>query len=313
MDRFLEFVQPIKNIIGNFFNKKIVLYGYGYSGIYLEYILEEFFNLKVDYIVDKNITIYGKPINRPNLFEYLSDSEIVVLLTMSKAETIEKELSQIGNYKKNVNIFNMKEIIYGADKNVCINFFFFLEYRFRLDLLKEEDTSELDYDNADAFRCSPSRQMSMSKIFNNLLIEPKDKIIDIGCGKGGAILLIKNCGFNKVDGIELSKVLCNIARENLDKLQIENTNIINMDASLFDEYENYNFFYFYNPFQGNTFKGVIEKIENSYKKKKRSIHIIYANPTCHKSVIENGIFQLVQQVPTDYDCRLVNIYNNLEV
>jgi tRNA1(Val) A37 N6-methylase TrmN6 len=127
-------------------------------------------------------------------------------------------------------------------------------------------------------------------VLNDLKISKNDKILDIGCGKGYALYLMHQFNFKNIDGIELSKKLSDIAKKNFIIIK-KKTNIYNINATKFKYYENYNFFYMFNPFNRSIMEIVLNKIIKKINKKK--IYIIYNNPTCH--LILNKNFFLIKK------------------
>ena len=127
-------------------------------------------------------------------------------------------------------------------------------------------------------------------VLNDLKISKNDKILDIGCGKGYALYLMHQFNFKNIDGIELSKKLSDIAKKNFMIIK-KKTNIYNINAIKFKYYENYNFFYMFNPFNSSIMEIVLNKIIKKINKKK--IYIIYNNPTCH--LILNKNFFLIKK------------------
>ena len=89
-----------------------------------------------------------------------------------------------------------------------------------------------------------------------------DNILNVGCGKGGAILRMKKFKFSNVDGIEVAKQNAEVARNNFDKLRVNNFRIFNIDAIEFNGYSDHNYFYMYSPFLGIVMKLVITRILN---------------------------------------------------
>ena len=132
-------------------------------------------------------------------------------------------------------------------------------------------------------------------VLNDLKISKNDKILDIGCGKGYALYLMHQFNFKNIDGIELSKKLSDIAKITLTTYKMlkikKKTNIYNINAIKFKYYENYNFFYMFNPFNRSIMEIVLNKIIKKINKKK--IYIIYNNPTCH--LILNKNFFLIKK------------------
>ncbi len=126
---------------------------------------------------------------------------------------------------------------------------------------------------------------SLAFLFKNLNISQSDSIIDLGCGKGHALVQFSKYPFNKISGVELSKNLCEIAQSNLNILKIKNTSIINADAGKFNDYTNYNYIYLFNPFPCAVVTEVLKNIEHSLQKNPRKLTVIYNHPVCA------GLFQ----------------------
>lgn len=131
--------------------------------------------------------------------------------------------------------------------------------------------------------------------------------MDIGCGKGSAILRMTKFKFNNVDGIEIAKRNAYTARANFEKLRVDNVHIFNLDATEFDGYNNYNYFYMYNPFPDVVMQLVISRMLNQISTGK-NITIIYNNPVCHKALISAG-FRLLKAYPDQWG-NGINVYSN---
>lgn len=145
-----------------------------------------------------------------------------------------------------------------------------------------------------------------------LPISEKDSVLDIGCGKGKMVFYFDRLGFGRSDGLEFSKELAACARNNMQILR-RKSKIINADAKEFDDYCSYNYFYLFNPFDAETMRAVMLKIEKSYEQKPRKITIIYCNPCCHQQIIESGFFSLKYSDENFYrriTGRVYHIYEN---
>jgi len=108
-------------------------------------------------------------------------------------------------------------------------------------------------------------------VLQYLEINENDSIIDIGSGKGWALTIFNLFPFNKISGIELSKNDINISKNNLNLLGINNIELFNENAIIYNNYNYYNYLYFYNPFNSILFEKIIKKINN------KKIKIIYNN------------------------------------
>jgi hypothetical protein len=89
-----------------------------------------------------------------------------------------------------------------------------------------------------------------------------------------------------------------------------NIEIFNSNAIEFKNYDSYNYFYLYNPFQEDIMREVISKIENSLIEKPRHVTLIYKNPVCHKVVIENSVFKKSNEFKTEIKDIPFYIYSN---
>ncbi len=67
-------------------------------------------------------------------------------------------------------------------------------------------------------------------------------------------------GFKCVAGIELDHTLAEIGRSNMEKLKLD-AEIIEANATTFEDYKDFDVFYFYNPFGRSVFIPVIERIK----------------------------------------------------
>jgi SAM-dependent methyltransferase len=116
-----------------------------------------------------------------------------------------------------------------------------------------------------------------------------DAVLDIGCGKGGAMLsLLRH--FTKVDGIELAHAMVDTARRNLRRHR-RRCQIVCADATTFDQYGAYDTFYLYNPFPAEVLGPVVEKI----RQQRPDGRIIYLNPR-FPEVLEGRGFREISRV-----------------
>ncbi len=131
-------------------------------------------------------------------------------------------------------------------------------------------------------------------VLKNLPINQNDSIIDIGCGKGGALITLSKYPFQSVDGLDISDELISIAKSNLKKLKINKVKLFQSNAATFTDLEKYTHIYMANPFPCTIMKEVMSNIKKSIKKHPREVTIIYMNPLCH-DVICCSDFKLVRK------------------
>lgn len=153
-----------------------------------------------------------------------------------------------------------------------------------------ENIIKNNYDLNNYSTHSPSC-IGLIDVLEYLEITDNDSIIDIGSGKGWALTLFNLFPFKKITGIELSKIDNNICINNLNLLNIKNIEIINHDALLFNDYDDYNYLYFYNPFGADIFENIIKKIKNINTK------VIYNNiHDEEKNILNKYNFILIKEI-----------------
>ncbi len=150
---------------------------------------------------------------------------------------------------------------------------------------------------------------STLKAFKIFSINPNEvTLIDIGCGKGKVLCIWAKMFSNikKIVGIDYNQELVDICKKNINKFLLKNVYIKCCDATEinFDEDNNINLIYLYNPFNEKVLKKIIGKISN------KTI-IIYVNPIYKKVLISNSFSEY-------YDCKTWHenssyaIYSNIK-
>jgi len=129
-------------------------------------------------------------------------------------------------------------------------------------------------------------------VLKNLPIANDDSIIDLGCGKGGAMITMAQHGFLHVDGIEISPALVSIARENLIRCDVGRARIFCCDAAEFLAYDPYTFIYMFNPFPERVVRAAVGNLVGSSKRNGKPLTLIYNNPVCEEAVLAAGFHKI---------------------
>ena len=116
------------------------------------------------------------------------------------------------------------------------------------------------------------------KVLKKLNITSNDRILDIGCGKGLCLYYSSMFDFERIDGIEYSKKLTQIAKHNARLLNDRRIHIYNCDARNFKHYEEYNYFFINNPFSSEIMEQVVLAMIDSIKRRRRKITVLYQFP-----------------------------------
>src|SRR5512143_105611 len=81
------------------------------------------------------------------------------------------------------------------------------------------EPEEVGLDSKYVVHSSPSGNKYLIRLLQDLHVTNQDSILDIGCGKGSAMLAMLKFPFARVDGIELSKEIAATATRNFTKLK----------------------------------------------------------------------------------------------
>ncbi len=152
----------------------------------------------------------------------------------------------------------------------------------------------------------------LESILASLPISPSDQVLDLGSGKGGAMLTFARFPFARVDGVELSESLVAIAKRNLGRMGVRNCTIYHCDAAEFRDYARYNFLYMYHPFPTVVMTQVMRGIMDSLAAHPRRIVLIYRNPVL-PSVVEAAGFQKTAEFPGSQYPTLVYVKDPPEI
>jgi SAM-dependent methyltransferase len=141
-----------------------------------------------------------------------------------------------------------------------------------------------------------------------LNVKNTDSVLDIGSGKGGAVISLSKYPFKKIDGVEIYESVCKIAERNILRTKYKNIKIYCEDARDFGGYGNYNMFYMCNPFSDSIMVDVLKRINESVVENPRDIVLIYINPLYHDVVLKSGMF--VKYIDPNIFGLDVRIYSN---
>jgi 16S rRNA G966 N2-methylase RsmD len=124
-------------------------------------------------------------------------------------------------------------------------------------------------------------------------------LIDIGCGKGKVLFTGLNFGFKSIIGIDIKRNLLVICRKNINgnkklKNNKEFIKLININAIKY-KITNENVFFLNNPFSEIILNKFLKQIILSFRKNKRKIYLIYANPL-EKNKILNKQFKKIKTI-----------------
>lgn len=196
-------------------------------------------------------------------------------------------------FREIVLVFKQKRFFYSV--KYCL--WVILDRLRGVDFVKNEGNEKIGIKREQGCVYQATRDISCVKqILQKFDIKQNDSILDMGCGKGYMLKFFSTYPFGKVDGVELSERLCNIARHNIKKMKMNKCTVYHADASEFTQYDEYTFIYTFDSFPYYVMEKVMENIKMSLQRKNRKIILIYKSPVCHEIIMNSGIFKLQETV-----------------
>lgn len=112
---------------------------------------------------------------------------------------------------------------------------------------------------------------------------PKYTFLDVGCGKGRALMLALRYPFRRIVGVELSPELVRVANNNLGCFQAEWRKDVSAtafagDATRFDLPGGPLLVYLYHPFAAPVMREFLKHLETSLGREPRAVYVMYVNP-----------------------------------
>jgi hypothetical protein len=120
--------------------------------------------------------------------------------------------------------------------------------------------------------------------------------VDIGAGKGRAMLVASELPFHQVIGIELNPAMADIAQQNLDHWHSTHTadttaprltsiRLLEQDALTFDFPRTPTLLFLFHPFEAPVLKQLLRRVEAQFAKRPCTLDILYVNAEC-RSVLD---------------------------
>jgi SAM-dependent methyltransferase len=162
------------------------------------------------------------------------------------------------------------------------------------DDLKRFEKQGNDISNATIYMPAPYDMLEM--FFEKANLKNCKHFVDIGCGKGRAMIVAAHFGAKKITGLDFSKELIMATNENLNQLKapfpsVQYQTFCN-DAYYFKIENDVDCIFMFNPFNEVIMSGVLQNIEDSLLANPRKIQIIYLNPVEKQVLYEWGYKQI---------------------
>ncbi len=119
-----------------------------------------------------------------------------------------------------------------------------------------------------------------------------DVFVDLGSGKGRALLVAGFLPYLKAIGIERDEDLARDARQNIaavrPRLRARQVESVTTDVLDWSVPPDVSVIFIYNSFIGQTFHAVLTRIFESYDRSPRDLHIVYDHPWEHDWLLSTG-------------------------
>ncbi|HEX4892103.1 MAG TPA: class I SAM-dependent methyltransferase [Hyphomicrobiaceae bacterium] len=139
----------------------------------------------------------------------------------------------------------------------------------------------------------PTTASVIYEILESLPLQPKRSVfVDMGSGKGRALLIASEFPFAKLVGIELSENLHRIAVENVERYKPDSQRCATFDLKCMDALD-YDYgdepvvLFLFDPFGREILEKVIANLEASLHAKPREAHVVYVYPQ-YEDVLQNS-------------------------
>jgi SAM-dependent methyltransferase len=120
--------------------------------------------------------------------------------------------------------------------------------------------------------------------------------IDLGSGKGRALMLAAEYPFRRIIGVEFAEPLVETARANIQHLSqtrdVSRIEVIHSDALKYDLPTEPELIFLYNPFGSSMMKVVAERTRASLATAPRDLAVLYLNPFHLDAWIEAGFTEI---------------------
>ncbi len=314
------FLQKIDAVLKKTLDKDIIIFGSNPGGEFVRWFYEHVYSKQVMAVVDRwNLDNHYQVHHLMSLY-YLWTDNAVIINTLPDGIGPKEEFGAIGEvwertaWKEEQIIPLHKEIFFKgvASQDRYITFYDWMEEEYSLDVLTSVRRADIKSKGGHGYYPTDFRMILDAA--DDEILDKDSGIMDFGCGKGAAMIALRNCGFKKVAGIEYTDSIYNVMCDNLEKLgycvqRCTDKTVHDRDLDddqfycylgdaleLNEELDNYGNFYFFNPFSYELTKKVIGNILDSLKRKPRKMAIFYAEPMCHNILMQSGEFKLVKKI-----------------
>ncbi|MFM7070035.1 MAG: class I SAM-dependent methyltransferase [Actinomycetes bacterium] len=156
----------------------------------------------------------------------------------------------------------------------------------------------LGFASGDVHRATPSNSWMLYRALRTLGDVRGASILDVGCGRGSAMRVMRALPFERVDGLEISDENATIAQSYLGERAARRSSVFTADATTFDRYGDYDVLFFYNPFPESVMTSVAAQIARC-RTDGAPLTVVYNTPRCEAELLRALPLQHSSTLPSD--------------
>ncbi|MDO4866366.1 MAG: class I SAM-dependent methyltransferase [Clostridia bacterium] len=174
--------------------------------------------------------------------------------------------------------------------------------------LRIRTTGREDEANANYSPYEPTPYSVLERLADSGLIRRRDRLLDYGCGKGRVAFFMAEAVGCGVTGIDHSRKLIDIARENRRTARAGDR--VTLTCCLAEQYEpaSENAFFFFNPFSEKVFEGVLRRLRERWYRAPEALTLFCYYPSEEYIACLEAMPEL--RLVANIDCRDLFIGNN---
>lgn len=166
------------------------------------------------------------------------------------------------------------------------------ERRWGIDTTGRLEPAELGVEVSGAYRYEPSGWLALPTALPRREVGPDDVLVDLGCGKGRVVVqAARRYRLKRIVGVELSDRLLEVARRNLAaqrRLACDRVELVAADAATWSLPHDATIVYMHNPFTGELFGQVLERLLDHVDATGRPLKLVYVNPVEAEQLAATG-------------------------
>jgi len=248
---------------------------------------------------------------RIRLYEYIADQRLIINIIARRSGGLPAMIRTVSKLAERLRQRGMTQTVRLAGEVVAYEVGAILDRRF--DRAYGTETSErvplenlsVEHESrAYEERYQPITARYFRRMLGATRMRYEDFVfVDLGAGKGRAVMLAARERFKKVVGVEFSRELCAVAERNAARFArvqpgCAPIEIVCADAAEYDLPNEPLVIFMYNPFGAPVMTRVLERVRAWMNANHHALWVLYRNPVCHDRIEATGLFQVIVKAPT---------------